>query len=273
MVSFKRPSIYSLLFLIVISTQSTIALTYLPESSYYSGTQYRGIPGDWVRVEFAVYNNGGAEFSQGVGGYALPSSLKENESDELSKFEYIYAYQIINEVSSADHAVDFFSIGGFGKNAINSAQDIGWVADETGEPGDIVGQKPGDGWLALENDVDGDGVFEEDDDGQYFYSAHWEFDRPEFDEDGNIIESEGDAGKQFLDNGKHSYFLLIGSDYDYRAGAYTLEQPPEGGLPIPGPGESSGGSSGSSVILNPEPCTLVLFGLGSILLSKRQRKK
>lgn len=271
MLSLKRPIIFSLLFLVIISTQNTLALTYLPESSYYSGTQYIGAQNDFVRVEFAVYNNGGAEFTEGVGGYALPSSFTNASSGSLSKFEYIYAYQVINDVSSSDVVLDYFSIHGIGEDAFDPAEGedfamgdhIGSVADETGEPGDTVGQKPADSWLTLGADPEEDGE-------AYFSSAYWEFDHAERDDEGELI----DDGGQILENGKYSYFLLIGSNSDYQAGSFNFANPVSGGGPVPGgSGASSGEGAGQVAILNPEPCTLVLFGLGSILMSKRQRKK
>ena len=111
MVSLKRPIIFSLLLLIVIPAQNTIALTYLPtsESTHYSGKQYQGIPGDWLRLEFAVYANKGQELIDAD--YELPWAEEDTG-------EFVYAYQIINEVTSTDYALEFFSIFGIGKNAI-----------------------------------------------------------------------------------------------------------------------------------------------------------
>lgn len=223
MVSLKRPIIFSLLLLIVIPAQNTIALTYLPDSSHYSGKQYQGVPGDWLRLEFAVYDNKGQELIDAD--YELPWAEEDTG-------EFVYAYQVINDVTSADYALEFFSIFGIGKNAIASADDIGSVG---ADPGQLSlpdrGQEPVFEQLALDE--------EEDDDGRYFSSAHWEF------------------ATDVLSNGEHSYFLFITSDHDYKAGTFDFQA----------------SQGGSVVIPNPEPCTLVLFGLGSVLLLKRQRKK
>ena len=222
MVSLKRPIIFSLLLLIVIPAQNIIALTYLPDSSHYSGKQYLGVPDDWVMIEFAVYDNYGAELINAD--YELPW-----EEEDMG--EFVYAYQVIND--RADFIVDFFSIYGIGENAIASFDDIGSVGADPGQM-----SLPDRGQEAVfEQFVLNDE--EEDDDGQYFSSAHWEF------------------NTSALSNGEHSYFLFITSDHDYKAGTYNF-QPPQGG---------------SVIIPNPEPCTLALLGLGSAFLLKRQRKK
>ena len=223
MVLLKRPIIFSLLLLIVILTQNSIALTYLPTSdaTHYFGKQYKGVPDDWMRVEFAVYDNYGQELIDAD--YELPWA---------DPGEYVYAYQVINNVTSVDHAVDFFSIFGIGKNSMASSEDIGSVGADPGQMSlPDRGQGPVLYWLGLDE--------EGDDDGQYFSSAHWEFDT--------------DA----LSNGEHSYFLFITSDHDYKAGTYSFEASQDETVPTP----------------NPEPCTLALLGLGSVLLLKKQRKK
>jgi hypothetical protein len=233
MVSLKKAIIFGLLFLIVISTQNTIALTYLPDSTHYSGIQYLGAPGDWVRVEFAVYDNYGAEFNAD---YELPWT---------EPGEFVYAYQVINDVTSDEFIVNFFSIYGIGENAIASTDHIGSVEDDDLQSDHIIGQEPGSEWLSF------NGIEEGGD--PYFSSAHWAFDQ------------EDDS--QVLDNGKHSYFLLVTSDQDYRAGTYNFNPPQGDDVPVPG------ASAESAATLNPEPCTLALFGLGSVLLLKKQRKK
>lgn len=246
MVSFKRAMIFSLLFVIFISTQNTIALSYLPESSHYSGKQYRGVPGDWIRIEFAVYDNYGQEFIDAD--YELPSHWE-------TPGEYLYAYQVINEVTSVDITVDFFTISGIGKDAMASSDYIGWVGADPGEmEPDRRGQSPEDGWLALDEE-------EVDDDGQYFSSACWEFGHDE------------DYPTMVLENGEHSYFLLITSDHDFQAGTYGLEAPEGEGVPAPGAGDGASEPADVGVIPIPEPCTAALIGLGSVLLLKKTKKK
>lgn len=126
MVSLKKSIIFTLLLLIVIPAQNATALTHLPDSSYYSGKQYYPVFGgdnnDWIRVEFAVYDNGGAEFTDA--GYDLPTSWVTDPCD------FVYAYQVINDSDGIDFPVDIFSIYGIGENAITSFSNIGSTAEE-----------------------------------------------------------------------------------------------------------------------------------------------
>ena len=224
MVSLKRSIIFSLLFLIVISTQNTIALTYLPDSSHYSGKQYLGGTGDWVTIEFAVYDNHGAEF---IDEYELPWA---------DPGEFVYAYQIMNNTTT-DFTIDYFSIYGLGEGAITSSENIGSLDDHPMEP-DLRGQEV---------------VYEQA--GFDLSTAHWEFIDP---------LNQDDPNPSRLYTGEHSYFLLVTSDQDYQAGTYNFQPPQGDDVPVPEASEPA-------AISNPEPCTLALFGLGSVLLLKRKK--
>lgn len=220
MVSLKRPIIFTLLLLIVIPAQNAIALTYLPdEDVHYSGKQYYGPPGgdfgDWVTIEFAVYDNGGQQLIdyglQFDVNFELPWAFDEND--------FIYAYQVIHNSPSTD-PWDVFSIHGIGTDAIDGNENIGTVDDAAG------GIEPKDKYSSADSS-----------------SAYWEF----FDND----------TPSTLVNGTHSYFLLLRSTHDYKPGTYGFQKP----------------GGGETVVPNPEPGTLALFGLGSVLLLKKQRKK
>jgi len=55
--------------------------------------------------------------------------------------------------------------------------------------------------------------------------------------------------------GEYSWFLVFSSDNDWVPGEYEVQ--PAGGFPVQG---------------NPEPCTLALLGIGSVILFTRRRK-
>ena len=62
-----------------------------------------------------------------------------------------------------------------------------------------------------------------------------------------------------LINGEHSYFLVISSDYDYVPGYWsTLIDDPANEVSVPG-------------TQNPEPATMILFGIGSVILMARRK--
>ena len=59
--------------------------------------------------------------------------------------------------------------------------------------------------------------------------------------------------------GGHSYFLVIGSDAPPVVGDFRIEGPKEGEFPVPEPG-------------TPEPATVALLGIGSVLMLTKRRK-
>jgi len=69
-------------------------------------------------------------------------------------------------------------------------------------------------------------------------SAYWQF------EEGVLV------------GGVHSWFLIYSSDHDYTTGTYSFDAP----------------VSDSIVVPNPEPCTIALLGLGSIVIFTSRRK-
>lgn len=62
----------------------------------------------------------------------------------------------------------------------------------------------------------------------------------------------------YIDRLEHSWFLAFSSDMNWVPGTYDIRAPGESDIPSPGDA--------------PEPATVMLFGLGSLMLARRQRK-
>ncbi len=135
--------------------------------------------------------------------------------------QYIYAYQIFT-ADFATVSIETFSILGIGQGAISTPlnDNIGFENDSPDLPED-EGISPYDAFITPDATK---GV--------------WLFD------DG------------LLAVGEHSYFLLLSSDYNWKAGEYTFEAPEEGPFPIP----------------TPEPATIALLALGGAAVLRRRRK-
>ena len=56
--------------------------------------------------------------------------------------------------------------------------------------------------------------------------------------------------------GEHSWFLTLSSDHDYVAGNFSIVSDPDDGMPIPS---------------LPEPATMILLGVGSVILMARRK--
>ncbi len=115
----------------LLAAASEAALTYLPESSHYSGKSYFNVNlGDnnllSGRIEFAVYDT--QQYPDEFSGYTAPGEGR-----------YIYAYQIINystnDYGMTSAAAAYFAIQEIGLGAILSAANIG-TADGPGS-GDV----------------------------------------------------------------------------------------------------------------------------------------
>ena len=90
-------------------------LDFLPESSHYQGRAYKGMSGDRVRVDFAVYDRfGGNEF-------AAPGDK-----------QYTYVYQIFNEVEDDTFSIDIFRIFEIDPVAISGFDQISSEDDANG---------------------------------------------------------------------------------------------------------------------------------------------
>ncbi len=105
----------------VLFVQSVWAgLDFLPESSHYQGRTYKGMSGDRVRVDFAVYDTlGGNEFADA--GFAAPGDG-----------QFTYVYQVFNEVQDEDFSIDLFRVFEIDPAAIAGADKISSQDDQKG---------------------------------------------------------------------------------------------------------------------------------------------
>ncbi len=131
----------------VLLVQSAWAGLILPESSHYQGSAYRGVAGDRMRVDFAVYDTlGGNEFADA--GFAAPSDGR-----------FTYVYQVFNEVDDSTFSIDLFRIFEI-------------------EPAEIADPKTDQ--ISSEDDQEG-GIATKDELGEYFNpsstNAIWEFEQ------------------------------------------------------------------------------------------------
>ena len=194
-------------------------LSYLPDSSYAEAV------GNWQGRSF--YEKDGlyvmVEFAVYDTSNLQPDSEEQALVEQLEPLnmtgQYIYAYQIFNHPDANEEGdIGYFEIFGLETN-INEAS---------------IGED-GVNW----QDDQEDGVSPSD---GYFDSERsrvvWEFNW------GALI------------GGKHSYVLVIASDYD----------------PVKGDYEAKGFEAGGDAPVMPEPATIVLLGLGSVVFLKRQRK-
>ena len=121
---------------------SWAGLDFLPESSYYQGTAYKGVSGDRVRVDFAVYDTlGGNEFADA--GFGAPGDG-----------QFTYVYQVFNEVANASFSIDVFRIFDIEPAAISGDDQISSEDDQED------GKEPEDQYFNLSKT---DGVWEFED--------------------------------------------------------------------------------------------------------------
>ncbi len=204
MTSVRRFMLAGLFIVPVLLVQSVWAgLDFLPESSHYQGRAYKGVSGDRVRVDFAVYDTlGGNEFANA--GFAAPGDG-----------QFTYVYQVFNEVEDEDFFIDLFRISEIDPAAIAGADQISSQDDQEG---------------GIATDLE---YFNPS-----FTNGIWEF------EQGALVK------------GEHSWFLTLSSDHDYVAGNFSIVSDPDDGMPIPS---------------LPEPATMILLGVGSVILMARRK--
>ena len=117
----KNSILLWLILLVLLAAVPTVRaeLTYLPESSYYSGQTHYGVslgPGEILsgRIEFAVYDT-----------LVYPDEFTGPVPGEG---RYVYAYQIFNDNESYSAALSYFQIEGIAEGAIpteNPNENIG----------------------------------------------------------------------------------------------------------------------------------------------------
>jgi hypothetical protein len=183
----------SLLFVAALFVQNAVA-TILPYSSHYQGRSYFDDPATGVigYVDFAVYDTLGPHGDEWAGaGFAAPGAG-----------QYIYAYQIFNDVGSAD-AIEFFTIMG---------------KYDPPTPHNLIGintmntQDPWEYYLLITEGVAPTNSFPNTNLDET--RATWEF-------AGGILVA-----------GEYSWFLIFSSDHDWVEGKYQMQT--AGGFPITG---------------------------------------
>ena len=235
---------FTLLFVTMFFTQTAGAALapMLPESSYYDGYVWYGLPGTPEdsadlrgRIDFAVYNRDEREtkWSQEEGDFVDYLGLSEEDT-------FIYAYQIFNDYGEtiSESAIAYFSVLGIDGSAIaangtSSHNDLGYTTDPTDL--ELAGVD------ASEIPLDKDGVW-------YFRDE----DPEEYGVSGTLI------------SGEHSFFLAFSSDADWTAGSYELSGHVDV-LPVTGEEIADG------VDIIPEPATIILLGIGGLLTAGRKR--
>ncbi len=117
----KRIMLAGLFIVPVLFVQSSWAgLDFLPESSHYQGSAYRGVSGDRVRVDFAVYDTlGGNEFADA--GFAAPGNG-----------QFTYVYQVFNEIADETFSIEIFRIFEIEPDAISKVDQISSEDDQAG---------------------------------------------------------------------------------------------------------------------------------------------
>ena len=188
----RKTGILILLAAAVFSVQEAWAVpTYLPESTYDGGKWYgyryyyeEPVSGFYLRgrIDFSVYDI---------------SSMSGEESDWVDELEtelgempgqYIYAYQVFNDLGYSDLEVSYFSVYALDNHPVDIYEGS---IDSFEDPGGGVAPTPTEGHLESNQKV------------------VWEFD--------------GD----FILKGEHSWFLVFCSDYSPVEGDYDIK-PPEG---------------------------------------------
>lgn len=185
----------SLLLVVTLFVQNADATFLLPYSSHYQGRSYFSDGGVAGHVDFAVYDTLGPHGNEWTGaGFAAPGAGR-----------YIYAYQIFNDIASAD-AIEFFTI--MGKDDPPTPHHITDLST-------MSSQDPWEDYpFIIEGVAPTDMGFNIDE-----TRATWEF-------AGGILVA-----------GEYSWFLIFSSSYDWVEGRYEMTT--AGGLPISGNPEPS----------------------------------
>ena len=137
---------------------------------------------------------------------------------------YVYTYQIFCDGISAS-PLEYFAIIGIGENALAEPvnDNIGSMNDSLEDPSE-EGVQPGKSYITSST--------------EYGIMGAWEF------------------TNALLSANEHSWFLVLRSDHDWKAGKYTFNATIADELPAP----------------TPEPCTIALLGIGCAMLLVRRRK-
>lgn len=215
----------------LVQNASATAPEYLPGSSHYQGRSYFYDGSLRARVDFAVYDTQ-AYPDQLVRSGGRNEDLPwwddtDTEENNLDKYRYVYAYQIFVDDTSFN-IIDYFAIFGMSNAVVKDPSTDKWPI---GSMDDIVTLD------AVAPDDDPYPTYMSTDDS---YGVVWEF-------------TNG-----FMTAGDHSWFLVLGSNYNYTFGSYTFDKTMADGAPVPS---------------NPEPSSVVLFGIGGVLTFIRTRKK
>lgn len=186
------------------------------------------------------HHEGRAEF--GAGGY-VDFAVYDTKEQDVQEFgianapgtgQYIYAYQIFSEETSTE-AIPYFNLFGLPDSDGNTV-GTPFADVENGDMGALE-----DSSDSSELGVDPEGAFYMSTfDGTDEKFAVWRFDNG------------------LLLGGENSFILVLRSDKDWVAGGYSFNNY-EKNVVIP------------ETILNPEPCTIMLLGLGGMLLVRRRR--
>jgi len=184
----KESRLLSLLLVAALFVQNAAAMLILPYSSHYQGRSHFDDAGVTGFVDFAVYDTLGPNGNEWTGaGFAAPGAD-----------QYIYAYQIFNDVGSAD-AIEFFTILGL---------------DDPPTPHDLIGinsmntQDPWEDYPLITEGLEPTSLNINLDETR----ATWEF-------FGGILVA-----------GEYSWFLIFSSANDWVQGKYLMES--AGGFPI-----------------------------------------
>jgi hypothetical protein len=186
----KEIRLLSLLLVVGLFVQSATA-TILPYSSHYQGSSSFNFSGVKGRVDFAVYDTLGTSGDEWTGAsFTVPGNG-----------QYVYAYQIFNDVGSAG-AIEYFSIMGLDNHVLNGISTMNTQNPWENYPLITDGVAPTNSFPNTNLDET---------------KATWEF-------AGGILIAD-----------KYSWFLIFSSAHDWTAGTYDISPLANDTVPIPNP--------------------------------------
>jgi hypothetical protein len=223
----RKIRLLSLLLVATLFVQNADA-TLLPHSSHYQGRSYFNNAGVTGHVDFAVYDTH-THPNELVGAGGRDGDIPWWDVANPDRFRYIYAYQVFVNNKSIN-IIDYFAILGISKTAIvkdphTNKWPISSMNDNSLTPGAV---SPDDNYIADSKD--------------YGRMAVWKF------------TTTGFFGPLYA--GERSWFLVLGSNYDWTSGGYTFDK-----------------TLANETRLNPEPTSITLFGIGGAMTFIRTRKK